>query len=67
MNDNELLEKITLNSNVLAGKPVIRGTRLSVEFIQNLLARGVTPLEIIEEYNWPTAADIQACPRAGLA
>jgi uncharacterized protein (DUF433 family) len=38
MSDEALLQRITLNPAVLAGKPVIAGTRLSVEFIVNLLA-----------------------------
>ena len=40
MKDNELIERIVLNPNVMTGKPVIRGTRLTVEFILNLLAHG---------------------------
>ena len=37
MTDQELLERISLNPKVMAGKPVIAGTRLSVEYILNLL------------------------------
>ncbi len=61
MNDQELLKRITLNPAVLAGKPVIRGTRLSVEFILNLLAHGTTVAEIVEEYKGLTEEDIRAC------
>jgi uncharacterized protein (DUF433 family) len=61
MNDQELLKRITLNTNVLAGKPVIKGTRLSVEFILNLLAHGATTAEILEEYESIEADDINAC------
>lgn len=61
MKDQELLERIVLNSKVLAGKPVIRGTRLSVEYILNILARGATITEIIEEYQDLNPKDIQAC------
>jgi uncharacterized protein (DUF433 family) len=61
MNDQTLLERITLNPNVLAGKPVIKGTRLSVEFILGLMAHGATTTEILEEYNGLTPEDLQAC------
>jgi len=46
MEDQILLERIILNPKVLAGKPVIKGTRLSVEFILGLLAHGSTTAEI---------------------
>ena len=61
MNDRELLERITLNPDILSGKPVIRGTRLSVEFILNLLAHGATEADILEEYKGITRDDIRAC------
>lgn len=56
-----LLNRIELNPNVLAGKPVIKGTRLSVQFILGLLAHGETPQSIIEEYNYISEEDIRAC------
>jgi uncharacterized protein (DUF433 family) len=61
MDDQALLERIILNPNVLAGKPVIKGTRLSVEFILGLLPYGFAPEEIIAEYKGLTIEDIQAC------
>lgn len=61
MKDNELIERIVLNPNVVAGKPVIRGTRLTVEFILNLLAHGAKDSEILNEYKGLTVEDIQAC------
>jgi uncharacterized protein (DUF433 family) len=61
MNDQQLLERITLNPKVMIGKPVIRGTRLTVEYILNLLAHGATEEEIVEEYQGVTREDIQAC------
>ncbi len=45
----------------MAGKPVIRGTRLTVEFILNLLAHGSTMDEIIMEYQGLKAEDVRAC------
>ena len=61
MTDEQLLERTTLNPKVMVGKPVIKGTRLTVEFILNLLAHGATFAEIIEEYDGLTEEDIQAC------
>ena len=61
MNDRILLERITLNPKVMVGKPVIRGTRLTVEFILNLLAHNATTAEILDEYEGLTPEDIQAC------
>ena len=61
MNDEELLERVVCDPGVLCGKPVIAGTRLSVEYILNLLAHGSTVEEIQEEYNRLTPEDIQAC------
>jgi len=56
-----LLKRIELNPEILAGKPVIKGTRLSVQFILGLLAHGETAESIIEEYNYITEKDIRAC------
>ena len=61
MNDLELLSRITTNSEVLTGKPVIKGTRLTVNYILNLLAHGATIAEILEEYEGLTEEDIRAC------
>lgn len=61
MTDQKLLERITVNPKVMVGKPVIRGTRLTVEYILNILAHGATVEEILEEYDGLTRDDIQAC------
>ena len=61
MSDEELFERIPLNPKVLAGKPIIKGTRLSVEFVLSLLAHGATEAEILEEYDGLTTEDIRAC------
>jgi uncharacterized protein (DUF433 family) len=61
MKDKELLERIAFNPKVMVGKPVIKGTRLTVEYILNLLAHGATIAEIISEYKGLTQEDIQAC------
>ena len=61
MKDKQLLERITLDLKVMVGKPVIKGTRLTVEFILNLLAHGESIENILNEYNQLTLKDIQAC------
>lgn len=54
-------ERITIDPKVLVGKPVIKGTRLSVEFVIDLLGRGWTTEQILREYEHLTPDDIQAC------
>ena len=54
-------DHITLDPNVLVGKPVIKGTRISVEFVVDLLGRGWTSEQILREYDHLTQQDIQAC------
>ena len=61
MKDEKLLERIILDSKVMTGKPVIRGTRLTVDFVLNLLAHGASESEILNEYKGLTIEDIQAC------
>jgi uncharacterized protein (DUF433 family) len=61
MKDQKLLERITLNPKIMVGKPIIKGTRLTVEYILNLLAHGDTIADILDEYKGLTINDIQAC------
>lgn len=61
MTDQQLLQRITFDPKVMAGKPVIKNTRLTVEYIINLLAHGATFAEILDEYEGLTQEDIQAC------
>jgi uncharacterized protein (DUF433 family) len=58
--DELLLERVTVDPAIMVGKPIIKGTRLTVEFIRNLLAHGQTSQEIIDEYDGLTMQDIQA-------
>jgi len=55
------MERITVNPKILGGKPIIRGTRISVEFILDLLASGVNEDEILQDYAHLTREDIHAC------
>jgi len=61
MNDKEILDRIVVNPKVMVGKPVIKGTRLTVEFILGLLGQGATQEEILKEYQGLEVEDIQAC------
>ena len=61
MTGKQMLERIIINPKVMVGKPVIKGTRLTVEYILGLLAQGSTVDEILQEYNGLTLEDIQAC------
>lgn len=61
MNERQLLERISTSPKVMVGKPAIKGTRLTVEYILNLLAHGSTSEEILQENEGLTQDDIQAC------
>lgn len=54
-------ERIVLIPEVLVGKPVVRGTRLAVEFIIDLLGQGWSQEEILRNYPGLTREDVQAC------
>jgi uncharacterized protein (DUF433 family) len=57
------MDRITSDPNILGGKPVIKDTRISVEFVLELLASGLTEEEILKDYPHLTTEDIQACLR----
>lgn len=54
-------DRIIANPDVLGGKPLIRGTRMSVEFIVGLLAQGWSVQDVLQEYDHITREDVQAC------
>jgi uncharacterized protein (DUF433 family) len=56
-----MTERIILDPTILAGKPVIRGTRLSVEFIIGLMADGWNEADILRNYPGLTHEDVAAC------
>jgi uncharacterized protein (DUF433 family) len=56
-------DRISADPNVLVGKPVIKGTRLAVEFIIELLANGWTETQILDNYPGVTHEDLVACLR----
>ena len=61
MSHTDLLNRITVRPDVFGGKPIIRDMRLSVELILSLLAQGVTPEAILDDYPKLEADDIRAC------
>ncbi len=61
MDEKALLERITVNPAIFAGKPIIRGRRLAVEHVLGMLAAGDTPETILAGYPWLQPEDIQAC------
>lgn len=61
MDEQTLLERITVNPGIFGGKPIIRGRRLAVEHVLGMLAAGDTPETILEGYPWLEAEDIHAC------
>ena len=54
-------ERIVVDPSVLVGKPVVRGTRISVEFVIDLLGRGWSMDQVLEEYDHLRPEDIRAC------
>ncbi len=54
-------ERITVDPEVLAGKPVVSGTRLSVEFVVGLLAEGWTVRQVLANYPTLGTKDVRAC------
>ena len=61
MDENQLLQRITVNPKVFGGKPIIRGRRLAVEHVLGMLAAGDSPETLLQGYPWLESADIQAC------
>ena len=61
--DMDWPERIVLDPKVLGGKPIVKGTRLAVEFVVDLLAQGWPEEEILENYPGLEREDISACLR----
>ena len=61
MDENKLLERITIDPKMFGGKPIIRGRRLAVEHMLGMLAAGDTAETIMRGYPWLEKEDIQAC------
>ena len=61
MEEDKLLKRITYNTDIFGGKPIIRGRRLAVEHILGMLAAGDDIETILEGYPWLEKEDILAC------
>jgi uncharacterized protein (DUF433 family) len=61
MRESELLKRITINPDIFAGKPIVRGRRLAVEHVLGMLAAGDTIDSLLQAYPWLQADDIRAC------
>jgi uncharacterized protein (DUF433 family) len=61
MNEDQLLQRITINPDIFGGKPIIRGRRLAVEHLLGMLAAGDDLETILEGYPWLERDDIRAC------
>jgi uncharacterized protein (DUF433 family) len=61
MDEQKLLQRITVSPQIFGGKPVVRGRRLAVEHVLGMLAAGDTPETILEGYPWLEREDVQAC------
>jgi len=57
------MERIVCNPNILGGKPIVRGTRISVQFLLELLGAGMSISETLEEYSHLEREDILAAIR----
>jgi uncharacterized protein (DUF433 family) len=61
MDEQILLERITVNPKIFGGKPIIRGRRLAVEHVLGMLAAGDTVETTLEGHPWLEAEDVHAC------
>jgi uncharacterized protein (DUF433 family) len=61
MNKDQLLQRLTYDPDIFGGKPIIRGRRLAVEHVLDMLAAGDSPTDILQGYPWLQPEDIQAC------
>lgn len=58
--EKKLLKRIVINPEIMAGKPVIKGTRIPVDLILKLLSQGMEAKEILDDYPHLTMSDIKA-------
>ena len=61
MNERKLLDRITFNPEIYGGKAIIRGRRLAVEHVLEMMAAGSSADELVREYEWLEPEDVQAC------
>jgi uncharacterized protein (DUF433 family) len=61
MRTEELLERITYNPEIYGGKPIIRGRRLAVEHVLDMMAAGDSVDDLLDNYEWLEREDVLAC------
>ena len=61
MTQDDLLKRITVNPEIFGGKPIIRGRRMAVEHVLDMLVAGDSVDDLLSEYEWLEREDIQAC------
>ena len=61
MDEQKLLERITIDPRIFGGKPILRGHRLAVEHVLSMLAAGDSVETLLEGYPWLEREDVQAC------
>ena len=58
--EEELLERIVVNPKIMGGKPIVKGTRITVEQVLKMLAQGLTSKEILKDYPHLSKDDVAA-------
>ncbi len=58
--EEELLERIVVNPKIMGGKPIVKGTRITVEQVLKMLAQGLTTQEILKDYPHLSKDDVAA-------
>jgi uncharacterized protein (DUF433 family) len=58
--EEELLERIVVNPKIMSGKPIVKGTRITVEQVLKMLAQGLTIKEILKDYPHLSKDDVAA-------
>ena len=61
MDEQKLLERITIDPRIFGGKPIVRGRRLAVEHVLSMLAAGDSVETLLAGYAWLEREDVQAC------
>ena len=59
--EDQLLKRITVDAAIFGGKPIIRGRRLAVEHVLDMLAAGDDPETVVRGYDWLEPEDVRAC------
>ena len=58
--EEELLERVVVNPKIMGGKPIVKGTRITVEQVLKMLAQGLTTQEILKDYPHLSKDDVAA-------